>query len=345
MIGYGFAMKHVALVSLIASLSAVVVACGATQTDPVSPPEPAEVTWPEEMVTNAGEGPALFIGPSASDAAIGYISSGVSVRITGPGTADRVPVRISGALKVRGWLRSARLGLRAQQRGRIQGSAGYVGPNDIVTVLGESSQPGMMRVSVSPHLLDGTALGPFVGEFPSSSLAVTAAPEDAQAPSSGAFHVLPADREVEVFDRRAGSVIATLPARPDAAVVQVVRQRDEWSAVRIGTGPYISGWINIPTVATVASGEAAPPPQGEIPARVQRDVRDRQLWRLPAQARVRFPTAENPTFTFGILAGNGFAIEIARHESDGRIDAFVAVNDDLAIRGLVDIDQLQPLDD
>ena len=101
-------MKHVFSLSVVAGLGAIAVACGASQTEVVQPAP--QVTWPEEMVTNHGEGPALFIGESPSDAAIGYISAGVEVRITGPGTADRVPVRITGPLKVRGWLRSARLG-------------------------------------------------------------------------------------------------------------------------------------------------------------------------------------------------------------------------------------------
>jgi len=337
------AMKNVALLSVIGGLGAVAVACGASQAEIVS--APSEVSWPEEMVTNHGEGPALFIGESPSDAAIGYISAGVSVRITGSGTADRVPVRIAGPLKVRGWLRTARLGLRVQRKGRVRGSPTYVGPNDIVTLLGESDEPGVLRVSVSPQLRDGTVLGPFVGELPEGSLAATSPPDDAEAPSTGAFHVLPANREVEVYDRRGGEVVATLPAQENAIVVQVHREREEWSAVRIGSGPYLSGWINVPTVATVMSGEAPGHEPGGIPARIQRDVRDRTLWRMPNGARVRFPTAENPTYTFGILAAGGFAIELARHESDGRIDAFVAVDDDIAVRGMVDIDQLLPVDD
>jgi len=219
-----------------------------------------------------------------------------------------------------------------------------VGPGNLVTVLGPGDSPDTMRIAVEPRLSDGTRIGPFVGTFAIDALGVTDPPADAAAPSTGAYHVLPANREVEVFDRRDGSVITTLPARPNGLVVQVVRDRDGWKGVRIGSGPYISGWINVPTAATATgTGVEGGAHQG-IPQRIQRDVRDRPLWRIADRARVRFPTVENPNYTFGILAAQGYAIELARHESEGRIDAFIAVDDDIAIRGLVDIDQLTPVE-
>ena len=81
-----------------------------------------------------------------------------------------------------------------------------------------------------------------------------------------------------------------------------------------------------------------------IPVRLARDRQDRPLWRLPVRARVRFPTVEDPNYTFAILRTEGYALELDRHDSENRIDAFVAVDDHIAVRGFIDIDSLQALE-
>jgi hypothetical protein len=201
----------------------------------------------------------------------------------------------------------------------------------------------MMRVSLSPRLRDGTTLGPFTGEFPTDRLAATEAGPEAQTPSVGAIHALPRNRQIPVYGSRGGEVVATLPPRTTPILVQVVVERDGWKGIRVGDGPYLSGWINVETALTAVGAVTEAPDEASIPERLSRDRQDRPLWRLPLRARVRFPTVEDPNYTFAILRAEGYALELARHESDGRIDAFVAVNDQLAVRGFVDIDSLEPL--
>jgi len=336
-------MKRAVLASLYFSLLLAIAACGASTPTP-SEPAPADVSWPDEMVSSAGTGPALFIGPSSSDAAIGYLSEGVTLEIRGTGNASRVPVRTVGGLRVRGWVDTSRLGMRVQEKGRVRGCPGYVAPNDIVTVLGPSSTPGLMRISVSPTLRDGTVLGPFEGEYPADRLAATEASADAAMPTQGTYHTLPRNRQVAVYGSRGGEVVATLPPRSEAVLVQVVVEREGWKGVRIGDGPYLSGWINVDTALTMVGTANDDPTADVIPTRLARDRQDRALWRIPERARVRFPTVEDPNYTFAILRAGGYALELARHENEGRIDAFVAVDDHIAVRGFVDIDSLQPLE-
>ncbi len=107
--------------------------------------------WPGELLTDEGTGPALYLHEGANSAAVGYVSPGIRVRISGAPEGDRVPVRISGPLKVRAWLTVSRLAARVQQRGRVPGTPAYVGPNDLVGIRGDAGD-GNLRIEVEPWL-------------------------------------------------------------------------------------------------------------------------------------------------------------------------------------------------
>ena len=59
------------------------------------------------LIAGPGAGPALYRGASTDEPAIGYVTAGVPIELTGPLEGDRAPVRIRGGLKVRGRARSS----------------------------------------------------------------------------------------------------------------------------------------------------------------------------------------------------------------------------------------------
>jgi hypothetical protein len=59
---------------------------------------------------------------------------------------------------------------------------------------------------------------------------------------------------------------------------------------------------------------------------------------VPAGTRIRFDGQ-----TVAILDQDGFAREMARHEETQEVDVFVAIDEDVAVRGLVPADAIQPV--
>jgi hypothetical protein len=317
-------------------------ACGGTDDATRPDDEPGEAAgWPEELVAGAGTGPAIYLDENEDSPAIGYISQGVVVRIMGPPEGDRIPIRIHGPMKIRGWLSTSRLAARVHKRGRVTGTPAYVGENDFVRVLGRADGD-LMRVEVRPLLGDqaGTMLGPFVGTFPADNLG-SAEVEAGDTLSEGEPHTLPAGEEVQVYSRP-NEVVATLPASDPPLTVVVLRDRGRWKGVRIGVGPYLIGYVNVSLTATDQPPRPpdGPPaaPEGSVPERLQVE-QERPLWRLPSGTRVRFNGR-----TMAILAEDGFAREMNRYADTGEADVFVAVDEDIAIRGMVPIRALEEYD-
>ena len=289
--------------------------------------------WPSELVTGDGSGPALYLSESADSPAVGYVSPGVVVRIGRQPVGDRVSVMVQGPLTVRGWLSLSRLAARITRGGRVRGTPTSVGVNDIVGVRG-MSEPGILRVEVRPFLgrANAPSLGPFVGEYPVSRVgaAEVTAPDDAE---RGEPHALAQGMEVPLYSRPNGDVVATLPALDPPLVVDVVAEHGDWKAVRVGLGPYLIGYVNAPltpaeapedSLEMTATGEAS-----AIPERLAAES-TRPLWRVPAGTRVRFNDKVVARFE-----QDGWAREMNRYAETDEVDVFVAVNDEVAVRGMV----------
>ena len=82
----------------------------------------------------------------------------------------------------------------------------------------------------------------------------------------------------------------------------------------------------------------APPPNetigvaassSDLPARIAAE-QERPLWSVAPGTRVRFDGR-----VIGLVRENGFARELHRYDQSGETDVFVAVDDTLAIRGMV----------
>lgn len=287
--------------------------------------------WPRVLVVGppANE-PALYLGAAEDAPAFGYVNPGVRVRLESAPQSGRIEALVAGPLPTKGWLPLTRVAAIAQQRGRVEGTPFYLGPNDYVNVLGPDGQ-GRMRVAVRPWLGGGTFLDPRVGTFPADQLGDRPVdPATVEQPTEGTCYRLPPGQTVPIFDRPGGQPVASLPPQDPPATVVVLRERAPWYGVRAGYGPYIVGYVQAPLTPCGGPRPAAtpmvPPSGGGMPYWMTQE--HGPLYRVAAGTRVTFGGQ-----TIARLRDQGWAREIGR-EGD-QVDVFVAVNDDVALRGLV----------
>ncbi len=136
-------------------------------------------------------------------------------------------------------------------------------------------------------------------------------------------------------------MVATLPALDPPLNLVVLIHQGDWKGVRVGVGPYLVGFVNValtpgqvPHGGALSGGSHAGP--GEVPERLRAD-NDKPLWRLPAGTRIRFNGV-----TTAILEQPGFARELHRYNRYHQVDVFAAVDDQVAVRGMVRFEDLQP---
>lgn len=288
--------------------------------------------WPRVLVIGPGTDPALYTGPGADASAFGFLDPGVRVRLEGAPREGRVEVRVAGAMPVRdGWVPVDRLAAFVQQRGRVEGTPFYVGPNDLVNLLGPADAD-RMRVAVRPWLGGGLFLDPGVGTFPAAQLADREVdPAQAEGPTEGQCYQLPPRTTVPVYERPGGRPVAALPAQDPPLTVVVLRDQSPWYGVRAGYGPYLVGYVQGPLTPCPgprpAPGPMTPRPPGEVPHWIAEE--EGPLYRVAAGTSVTFGGR-----TVARLNQDGWARELGR-ESDGMVDVLVGAGDDVAIRGLV----------
>lgn len=312
---------------------------------PQGEPQPADAqhsTQTVRLTSRSLRDPALFLGPGADAAAVGYVGDAATVVVTGAPQAGRLPVKIAGGVEFEGWLDARALAAVVQRRGKVKGAPVYLAPGDEVRVE-KIRADGLSEISVIPRsevlARSGTVLGPYKGVFPTVGLG-SEVPRGAEPPRPGSWHQVAAGSQVQVFDRPSGNVIAVLSQLQEPLVFAVLRDGD-WKGVRIGQGPFLVGFINAKTTAVAAAPKPSPKPSkssGGVPSRLEVD-RERALWRIKpgtslAHGQTRFATLSEP----------GYAREMGRFE-DGMVDVFVAVDDSLAVRGLVSGGALEKLNE
>jgi hypothetical protein len=287
--------------------------------------------WPRVLVVGppAGE-PALYFGPRADAPAFGYIHPGVRIRLESGPQQGRIEALVAGALPTKGWIPLDRVAAIAQRRGRVAGTPFYLGPNDYVTVLGPDGQ-GQMRVAVRPWLGGGTFLDPHVGTFPADQLGDRPVdPSTVEQPTEGQCYVLPPGQTVPVYDHPGGEPVASLPAQDPPMSVVVLRDRAPWYGVRAGYGPYVVGYVQAPLTPCPGPAPApqpmVPASSGEMPYWMTQERGS--LYRVASGTRVTFNGR-----TIARLRREGWARELGR-EGD-QMDAFIAIDEDVALRGLV----------
>ena len=302
-----------------------------------TPSEPGTERWPEAFVVGPGTGAGLFFESPEGIARVGYVSEGTQVTLAGVPADGMVPIRImEGGMIVRAYLDAERLGLLVTQRGKLGGTSVYVTEGNFVRYLAPAEDDGLARVHVSPRFGREVSLPAFEGVYPQDRLGIEV-PPPAEPFEPGAPRALPDGAEVLLYDRPGGEVIATLPATDPPLVVQLVQERNDWKAIRVGTGPYLVGFTNAALLdAESLEAEPASPPRAaeeEVPMRLRHDA-ERPLWRVKEGTWVRYAGLK-----VARLERDGWAREMGRGEGDV-VDVFVAVDDDIAIRGMVPLDSL-----
>ncbi len=279
-----------------------------------------------------GDEPVLFLGAERDAPAVGYASSDVVVVIVGKAKAGRVPVKVMGALEVRAHVPADRLVLRVQRRGRLRDTPVYFAPNDRVRVLGPAKESGRARVVAAPMLVGYDAV-PYEGSYPVIGLAAKDAPTSALAPEPGAPFELAPGLPFSLYDAPNGKVIFAPKASPLALDLTVLRQEGRWFAVRVGSGPYLIGYTNAqitPRKAQVSAPSKAAAPAAAASAIPLRLLHERgALRRVVAGTKLLFNNQPIAT-----LHADAWARVLAEYPN-GEIDAFVAVDDGIAIRALL----------
>jgi hypothetical protein len=305
---------------------------------------------PSPMSMAAADRPTLYMGPEPDAALIGYVSEDVVLELAGATVGGRVPVRIDGALRARGYVPEDCLVLRVQRRGRVRGTAVYVGPNDRVRVLGREETGNRLRVLVTARDREHELVSQ-EGTYPAEGLAAKSAPPEAEPPEPGEAFMVPPGTALVLHELPSSGQLAQVAGRAAAYEVRVLNQQDGWFAVRVGSGPYLIGWTNAPlvraaaaaqagaastpaTAPTAASSDAATTSPGaatstspSLPARLASEAGE--LRRVVAGAKIVFGPS-----VIGVLRTDGWARVLKTYPA-GYADVFVAADDAVALRGLV----------
>jgi hypothetical protein len=289
--------------------------------------------WTRVLVIGPGTGPGLYFAPEERAPAFGYLNPGVRIRLESGSSNNRMEALVAGPMATKGWVPADRISAYVQRRGRVEGTPYYVGPNDFATVLGPAEQAGQMRVAVRPWLGGGTFLDARTGTFATDGLADrTVDLANAEAPTPGDCYRVPAGQTVAVYDRPGGQEVAQLPASDPGHALVVLRAREPWYGVRAGYGPYVVGYVQGPLTACDGPRPEPQPmvqrsAEGQMPYWMTQE--SGALHRVASGTRVRFNGR-----TVARLRQDGWARELGREEND-LVDVFVAIDDTVALRGLV----------
>jgi hypothetical protein len=283
----------------------------------------------EARLVTGSDRPVLFAGTESDAPVFGFIASDTEVLVTGPAQNGRVPVRIDGALRVKAFVPEELLAMRVQRRGRVRGTPTYVGPNDVLHVLGPASEPGRLRVRVAPRV-GNKRIGPFEGTYPIEGLAAQKAPTAAEQPAPGTAHVLPPGRALSLFDAPGGSAAVEIPPQAAPLSVMVIADEQGWRAVRIGDGPYVIGYTQDPLTQEIEPPAPAAPVErapGAMPKQLQNEGGAAK--RVAPETRVLFNEQ-----VVAVFKAEGWARVLAEYP-EGQVDVFAAADDGVAVRGLV----------
>jgi hypothetical protein len=288
----------------------------------------ADTSAHEPRIIASTDRPVLFLGAEPDAPVFGFVASDTEVVVSGPSERGRVPVRIDGAIRVKAFVPEELLALRAQRRGRVRGTPTYVGPNDLLSPMGATGADGRVHVRVVPRL-GGRPLGVFEGTYPLAGLSAQKAAVGTEAPAPGTPHELPAGRALPLFDAPGGVHVADVPAQPGNTRIDVIANEQGWLAVRVGDGPYLIGYTH-EALAPVGNGEA-PSKSGADRHGVPKQLTNESgaLKRVAPGTRISFNEQ-----VVAVFKSEGWARVLAEYP-EGQVDVFAAVDDGVAVRGLV----------
>jgi uncharacterized protein (UPF0548 family) len=285
-------------------------------------------------VLHVGDGPALFARGSRLTRPVGFVRD-ANLRIVRVGPSGIADVVVEGALEVRAEARVDALALRVQRRGQLRGTPVFLAPGDVVQVVGPGEKPERLRVRAAPRV-GGLARTAHEGTYPVTGLAADPPPPTAAGPEPGARFELAPRTPLTLRDRAGGTTSAVVPAGEAALPVEVLFEEAGFRAVRVGEGPYLVGFTDaqLSPASAVAKATGEEASSAGVP---------RALAREPGEL-VRVSVGTELSFDGQPLARfrrQGYARVLTRFDN-GEVDVFAAVDDQVAVRGLVRADRLSP---
>jgi hypothetical protein len=319
------------------ALGLLVAGAGCAHMQEFGSPTPT-VKLPPQVLSGASDAPALYLGTSATAPVVGFLGQDVLLDVLGPPVTGRVPVRVHGALSVQAYVPASLLQLRTQRRGRLRGTPVYLGPGDAVLVVGTGEKEDRLRVRAAPRMGD-LNLPAFEGTYPAVGLGPRQPGDDVAEPPEGEAYMVPVYTALELHDKPNGKLEVVIPAQTDQVPARVLGEENGWFAVRVGDGPYLVGYTNarlqpVEEPAAAAGGPAGARSEAELPRRLARETGE--LKRVASGATVSFGGR-----VIAKLGKEGYARVLAVYPN-GEADALVAVDDDVAVRGLLNMADLVP---
>lgn len=219
------------------------------------PDADVEVEWPSSLVAGEIAGPSLHRGSGSRARGFAWIAPGTPVSVRGGVRNGRVRARVDGPLRVRGWIDVSGLDAVVLERGRIAGTPLYVVPGDVVHLVAAEGERADVeaRATLGHPRLGRSPV--FRGAFPLAQLGADLAGAGA-GPTPGRAVLL---RRAAPLATRPGAEPAwTIPALDPPLPAIVLREDGDALGVRIGTGPYLVGFVPRSAIEPDASPRKSP---------------------------------------------------------------------------------------
>jgi hypothetical protein len=279
------------------------------------------------------EAPLLFLTSDHDAPAFGFANAEAKlVARPDPVENGRIAVRILGRLHVEGYVPDGSVELYVQKTSLLAGSAVVLRAGDRVGLVGPRNDAVEHEVLVRVPV-GGTVLGPYRGRVPADLLAATR-PKEPQVLTGGTTYQLPAGAALPIFSESRGQLVTLVPPLKRDLTLAVVGGEEDWPRVRVGSGPCLEGFTNVPLrllgqVARPAPASRAPrvlPSRGQVPWRIARTPGPLLL--VSAGTQLRFRGRIVATFR-----AEGWARALSSLDQ-AEVELLAAVDDHVTVRGV-----------
>lgn len=280
------------------------------------------------------EAPILFLSSEPDAPAFGFANTEAKlVARQDPIENGRIAVRILGPLHVEGFVPDGSVELYVQKTSRLPGTAVLLRAGDRVGLIGPKNDATehhvMVRVPVG-----STVLGPYRGRVPAELLSATK-PKELEVLVGGVTYQLPAGQALPLYGESRGQLSTLVPPLARDLTVTVLGGADEaWPRVRVGGGPCLEGFTNVPLRLVGKNALAAPaaklpqvrPSEGQVPWRIARTPGPLLLIKPGTQLRFR-------GHIMATFRAEGWARALSSLDG-ATVEVLAAVDDRVTVRGL-----------
>jgi hypothetical protein len=279
------------------------------------------------------EAPILFLTSEPDAPAFGFANTEAKlVARQDPIENGRIAVRVLGRLHVEGYVPEGAVELYVQKTSMVPGTAVVLRAGDRVGLLGPRNNAPEHQVVVRVPV-GSTVLGPYRARVPADLLSATR-PEKPELLTGGVTYQLPAGSALPIFDAFQGQLVTLVSPQQRDLTVVVVGGDERWPRVRVGGGPCLEGFTNVPLRLIGQNARPAPaapaprvrPSQGQVPWRIARTPGPLLLVSAGTQLRFR-------GHIMATLRAEGWARALSSLD-DADVEVLLAVDDQVTVRGV-----------